>query len=164
MGQSDFSRSQPFVKPMSVVPFGAERSWAGATLRVSNLLHPLDRPPVQRLLYRDMRHRLGRGGTVPVLVLRRAPQHIADLEFERGPAFDLRPADPLRHNQSLTETVLMPGGAGTGLEMDNRTTQPQAYIADVIAKIAGYWPASRWDELMSWNWRRANEQLKAEAA
>lgn len=31
--------------------------------------------------------------------------------------------------------------------------EPQAYIADVIAKIAGGWPASRWDELMPWNWQ-----------
>ena len=31
--------------------------------------------------------------------------------------------------------------------------EPQAYIADVIAKIAGGWPASRWDELMPWNWK-----------
>jgi hypothetical protein len=30
--------------------------------------------------------------------------------------------------------------------------EPQAYIADVIAKIAGNWPAARWDELMPWNW------------
>jgi hypothetical protein len=30
--------------------------------------------------------------------------------------------------------------------------EPQAYIADVIAKIASNWPASRWDELMPWNW------------
>lgn len=30
--------------------------------------------------------------------------------------------------------------------------EPQAYIADVIAKIAGGWPASRWDDLMPWNW------------
>jgi len=30
--------------------------------------------------------------------------------------------------------------------------EPQAYIADIIAKIAGDWPASRWDELMPWNW------------
>ena len=31
--------------------------------------------------------------------------------------------------------------------------EPQAYIADVIEKIAGNWPAARWDELMPWNWR-----------
>ncbi len=30
--------------------------------------------------------------------------------------------------------------------------EPQVYIADVIEKIASGWPASRWDELMPWNW------------
>jgi transposase len=30
--------------------------------------------------------------------------------------------------------------------------EPQAYIADVIEKIANGWPASRWDEFMPWNW------------
>ncbi|WP_375242764.1 transposase domain-containing protein [Sphingomonas parapaucimobilis] len=29
---------------------------------------------------------------------------------------------------------------------------PQVYIADVIAKVAGDWPASRWDDIMPWNW------------
>ncbi|HJO63951.1 MAG TPA: IS66 family transposase, partial [Sphingomonas sanguinis] len=38
---------------------------------------------------------------------------------------------------------------------------PQAYIADVIAKVAGDWPASRWDELMPWNW--AHEPVKLAA-
>ena len=31
----------------------------------------------------------------------------------------------------------------------------QAYIADVLAKLAGGWPAARWDKLMPWNWRTA---------
>lgn len=41
---------------------------------------------------------------------------------------------------------------------------PQAYIADVIAKIADDWPASRWDEIMPWNWRAAPDQHIAQAA
>lgn len=41
---------------------------------------------------------------------------------------------------------------------------PQAYIADVIAKIADDWPASRWDELMPWTWRAATDQDIAQAA
>ena len=41
--------------------------------------------------------------------------------------------------------------------------EPQAYIADVIARIAGNWPATRWDELMPWNWR-TNQQPIAAAA
>jgi transposase len=42
--------------------------------------------------------------------------------------------------------------------------EPQAYIADVIAKIAGDWPASRWDELMPWNWKPAVAPPLAQAA
>jgi hypothetical protein len=30
--------------------------------------------------------------------------------------------------------------------------EPQAYIADVMARIPADWPSSRWDELMPWNW------------
>lgn len=40
--------------------------------------------------------------------------------------------------------------------------EPQAYIADVIEKIAADWPASRWDELMPWNW--ASDDTKARQA
>ncbi len=38
---------------------------------------------------------------------------------------------------------------------------PQAYIADVIARVADDWPASRWDELMPWNWAREPARLAA---
>jgi transposase len=38
---------------------------------------------------------------------------------------------------------------------------PQADIADVIAKVAGDWPASRWDELMPWNWACEPARLAA---
>ncbi|MHA6721319.1 IS66 family transposase [Sphingomonas sp. RS6] len=42
---------------------------------------------------------------------------------------------------------------------------PQAYIADVIAKIADDdWPASRWDELLPWNWNQPADQPTAQAA
>jgi transposase len=43
------------------------------------------------------------------------------------------------------------------LEIDNN-------IADVIAKIAGDWPASRWDELMPWKWRPLTNTPNAQAA
>lgn len=39
--------------------------------------------------------------------------------------------------------------------------EPQAYIADVIARIAADWPASRWDELMPWNWQTEPARLAA---
>lgn len=41
--------------------------------------------------------------------------------------------------------------------------EPQAYIADVIAKIAADWPASRWDELMPWNWKSATPEVRQAA-
>jgi transposase len=41
--------------------------------------------------------------------------------------------------------------------------EPQAYIADVIARIAGNWPATRWDELMPWNWRTDQQPIAAAA-
>ncbi|MDP3676617.1 MAG: transposase domain-containing protein, partial [Novosphingobium sp.] len=41
--------------------------------------------------------------------------------------------------------------------------EPQAYIADVIAKIAADWPAARWDELMPWNWKASEERARLAA-
>ena len=40
----------------------------------------------------------------------------------------------------------------------------EAYIADVIARVADDWPASRWNELMPWNWRANTDQPVAQAA
>ena len=42
--------------------------------------------------------------------------------------------------------------------------EPQAYITDVIAKIANDWPASRWDELMPWHWQPDTKPQLAKAA
>lgn len=41
--------------------------------------------------------------------------------------------------------------------------EPQAYITDVIAKIAADWPAARWDELMPWNWQPQAEPARLAA-
>ena len=41
---------------------------------------------------------------------------------------------------------------------------PQTYIANVTAKIAGNWPASRWDELMPWHWKADSDPQVAQAA
>jgi transposase len=41
---------------------------------------------------------------------------------------------------------------------------PQAYVADVIGKIAADWPATRWDELMPWNWAAQTVEPVAQAA
>ena len=41
---------------------------------------------------------------------------------------------------------------------------PQTCIADLTAKIAGNWPALRWDELMPWNWKADAGPQVAQAA
>lgn len=41
--------------------------------------------------------------------------------------------------------------------------EPQAYIAETLEKIAGNWPASRWDELMPWNWAAADTKISQAA-
>ena len=38
---------------------------------------------------------------------------------------------------------------------------PQAYIADVLAKFASDWPAAQWDDLMPWNWTAEPARLAA---
>ena len=42
--------------------------------------------------------------------------------------------------------------------------EPQAYITDVIAKIAADWPAARWNELLPWNWQPPADVPLAQAA
>lgn len=37
----------------------------------------------------------------------------------------------------------------------------EAYMADVMERIADNWPASRWDELMPWNWIPHEEHVQA---
>jgi len=37
---------------------------------------------------------------------------------------------------------------------------PQAWLADVLARIAGH-PAQRLDDLLPWNWKAANEVASA---
>ena len=39
---------------------------------------------------------------------------------------------------------------------------PQAWLADVLARIAGH-PASRLDELLPWNWRPATAAVSRAA-
>src|SRR5947209_6775984 len=87
-------------------------------LLVADLLHPVHRLAVERLLDGDVGHGRGRRGAVPVLLARREPDHVAgpNLLDRASPA--LRQAAAGRHDESLPERVRVPGGAGAGLEGD----------------------------------------------
>src|SRR5207302_2170612 len=87
-------------------------------LFVADLFHPVDRLAVQRLLNGDMSHRGCRRSAVPMFLARRKPDHIAWPNFLDWTAPALSPAKAGRDDQSLTEWMCMPGGAGTRLERD----------------------------------------------
>lgn len=41
--------------------------------------------------------------------------------------------------------------------------EPEAYMADVMEKVQNDWPASRWDELLPWNWQSQEAALAVAA-
>src|SRR5207249_1181551 len=87
-------------------------------LFVADFFHPIDRLAVQRFLNGDMRHRGRRGRTVPMLLVRRKPDHIAGANFLDRFAPTLRPSKTRRDDQRLTEWMCMPRSTGTRLERD----------------------------------------------
>jgi hypothetical protein len=82
-------------------------------LLVSNVLHPIDDPAVERFLNGDMRHRARWGGAVPMLLVRRKPDDVARPDFLNSSALVLRPADTRGDKQRLTKWMRMPGSAST---------------------------------------------------
>ena len=83
-------------------------------LFLADLLHPVDRFAVERLLNGDMSHRSGRRSAVPMLFTRHKPDHIARPDFLDRAAPTLNPPKAGREDQRLTEWMCMPGGAGPG--------------------------------------------------
>src|SRR5579872_112715 len=85
-------------------------------LLVRDVLQPIDDFAVELFLKRDVRHRGGRGSTMPVLLTWREPYHITGSNLLHQPTFTLNPAAPGGHDKRLTEWVRMPGSPGTRLE------------------------------------------------
>ena len=42
--------------------------------------------------------------------------------------------------------------------------EPQAYLADVLVRLANLWPNNRLDELLPWTWAAARQQQQRAAA
>ena len=94
-----------------------------AVLFVADLFHPIDSLAVERFLDGDVRHGRGWRGAVPMLFARRKPDNIAGTNLLDRAALALGAAATGDDNQSLTERMGMPCGAGPG---SNVTHAPAA--------------------------------------
>jgi len=63
---------------------------------------------------------------------------------------DIAPCKDVESRSSLIVTAKM------------NDVDPQAWLADILARIAGH-PAHRLDELLPWNWRARNEAVSQAA-
>src|SRR5207249_7789933 len=87
-------------------------------LLIAHFFHPIDDFPVQRLLNGNVSHCGRRRSAVPMLLVRRKPDHITRPDFLDRPAPTLRPPNARRDDQRLTEWMRVPCGASTRLERD----------------------------------------------
>src|ERR1700733_1369092 len=100
-------------KALAVSETGAQ-----PVLLVADLLHPLDRLAVERLLDGDVGHGGGGGGAMPMLLAGCEDHDVAGTNLLDRAAFALRPAAPCSDDEDLTERVGMPGRARARLETD----------------------------------------------
>src|SRR5439155_23510912 len=88
----------------------------GPVLLVGDVLEPRDVVAVERLLHRDVHHRDGRRGAVPVLLVGRDPHRVAGADLAHRPAPQLDPPHAGEDVQRLAERMRVPGGARSRLE------------------------------------------------
>src|ERR1700722_21004260 len=93
---------------------------AGEVFLVGNMFHPLDELAVESLLDRDVAHRGSRRRAVPVLMPRRAPNHVPGSDFDDRLTLALRPTASGSDEQRLAQRMGMPGGACARLKGDAR--------------------------------------------
>src|SRR6478735_3692681 len=97
------------------------RVWSSESpviLFVADLLHPVHKFAIQRLLNGNVRQGGFRGGTMPMLFAGREPDNIAGMYFFDRTAFALHPATARGHDEGLAQRVRVPGCASAGLKCD----------------------------------------------
>src|SRR3954454_1667646 len=99
---------------------GSRYPWSGPVLLVTDLFHPVDGLAVERFGDRDVCHRRGGSGPVPVLLARLEPDHVARPDHLDRTTLTLHPAAAEGDDQRLPERVRVPRGARAGLEGDDR--------------------------------------------
>jgi hypothetical protein len=92
-----------------------------------------------------------------VIVDQPLPDHGVDTQNHRWPVAD---PEALKHRQIGQRTAVMYLLIGTARL---NGVDPQAWLADVLARIAGH-PAKRLDKLLPWNWQSRKPEAVAQAA
>src|SRR5215471_3442383 len=87
-----------------------------AVLLVGDFFKPFAAVAVPQFHDRDVSHCCIRRRSVPVLDSRRNPNDVALLDLLNRSSPLLNPARACRHDQDLTEHMLMPGSPSSGLE------------------------------------------------
>src|SRR5271155_5997960 len=94
-------------------------------LLVADMLHPGHVLAVERFLHRHVDHVHGWRSAMPVLFIRRNPDHVAAFDFTDLAAPSLHQAGAGYDEQRLAERMGVPGRARTGLETDQAGTHPR---------------------------------------
>src|ERR1700712_5793197 len=94
----------------------------GEVVGVADVFGPVDHFAVECLGDGDVGHGCRRRRAMPMTMAGRAPDDVADVEFDDGAAFALRPAFSGSHDEDLAERMRMPRAARAGLEGDRRPT------------------------------------------
>ena len=94
-------------------------------LFVADLFQPVNRLAVELFLNGDVRHGRGGRGAVPMLLARRKPDDVTRPDFFDRTSPALRPSAAGGHDQSLTQRMRVPGGAGAGLKRDDCAGNPR---------------------------------------
>src|SRR6476619_5624891 len=81
---------------------------SGLVFFVANFFQPFDDLAVERFLNGDVRHCSGWRGAVPMLLTRRAPDHVARSNFDFWSTFALHPTAPGGDDEGLPKRVEVP--------------------------------------------------------
>src|SRR5207249_1390068 len=93
-----------------------------AVLFVADLLHPVDDLALEFLLDGDVRHRAVRRGAVPMLLSGRTRDHISGMNLFDRTSLALHEASTIRHNERLTQGMVVPSRECARFEADARTS------------------------------------------
>src|ERR687898_611501 len=97
----------------------------GTVLFVADLFHPVYGLSVELFLNSDVRHGRRFRGTMPMLLTRREPDHVARQNFLGRASPVLYQAATSCHNQGLAQRMGVPCGTGAGLKRDTRADRPR---------------------------------------